>query len=113
MLELRSPPVFAMVLERTILQLDTGPIPAEDARQMGQLGYMQWIASLPGGVNYRRAARAAQARAAPFADHSPAVAAFCALLRASVEDPLTPLDLAMPPRRRGGAAARRATRLPF
>ncbi len=103
-----------MILERTISQLDTGPVAADTARQMGQLGYMQWIASLPGDADYRRAALDAFDRAAPFMVHSPAVAEFCELLLSSVERPLTPLPLSLPPRqRRGGAQARRAVRLPL
>ena len=103
-----------MLLERTIIQLDTGPIPHDVARQMGQLGYMQWIAWLPAGANYLKEAHHAHKTAEPFKTHSPAVAEFCDLLTASLEAPLTPLDLAMPPRRRrGGAHARRSFRLPL
>ncbi|WP_417586170.1 hypothetical protein [Pararhodobacter oceanensis] len=103
-----------MILERTIRQLDTGPMPPDAARQLGQLGYMQWIAALPGRASYRRLALEAQAKAAPFAEASPAVAVFCALLAESLAPPLQPLDLRMPPRRRqGGASARRARRLPL
>lgn len=102
-----------MTLERTILQLDTGAMPADEARQMGQLGYMQWIAGLPGNADYLQAARDAFDKAAPFMAHSPAVAEFCRLLTRSLEAPLTPLPLAMPKRqRRGGAQARRSYRLP-
>jgi hypothetical protein len=98
-----------MLLERTIIQLDTGHMPPDLAQQMGQLGYMQWIAGLPGHVNYVQAALKAFDKAAPFMVHSPAVAAFCELLLTSVRAPLTPLPLAMPPRkRRGGAKARRS-----
>ena len=103
-----------MLLERTITQLDTGPMPPDEARQLGQLGYMQWIAALPGAANYRSAAHHAHERAAPFRHRSPAIAEFCKLLRASLDRPLAPLPLAMPPRkRRGGAGARRASRSPI
>lgn len=103
-----------MILERTIIQLDTGDVPADEARQMGQLGYMQWIASLPGNADYPQAALHAFDKAAPFMVHSPAVAEFCKLLLISLEAPLTPLPLAMPTRqRRGGAQARRSYRLPL
>lgn len=103
-----------MLLERTIIQLDTGPMPADEARQMGQLGYMQWIAGVPGNACYEVAARHAYETAAPFKDHSPAVAAFCDLLLTSLEQPFRPLPLAMPKReRRGGAQARRSSRMPL
>ena len=75
-----------MILERTITQLDTGPIPADQARQMGQLGYMQWIAALPGSADYPKAAQHAYDTAAPFMEHSPAVAEFCAHLLNSLEE---------------------------
>ena len=102
-----------MILERTIIQLDTGPMLPEIANQMGKLGYMQWIASLRGGANYCAEARHALDKAEPFSDRSPAVAVFCRLLQASIEAPLTPLPLEMPPKqRRGGAHARRASRMP-
>ena len=101
-----------MLLERTIAQLDVGPMPAEEARQMGQLGYMQWIAGLPSGADYERAALNAHSLAAPFICTSPAVAEFCELLLTSVREPLTPLQLSLPPRkRRGGAGARRSSRM--
>ena len=32
-----------MLLERTIIQLDTGDMPSDEARQMGQLGYMNGL----------------------------------------------------------------------
>jgi len=78
---------------------------------MGQLGYMQWIAGLPGNADYRKAALTAYDTAAPYMIQSPAVAEFCELLLTSLEEPLTPLPLAMPKRqRRGGAQARRSSR---
>lgn len=103
-----------MILERTIIQLDTGHMPQDEARQMGQLGYMQWIAGLPANADYLQAALVAYDTAAPFMVHSPAVAEFCELVLCSLEAPLTPLPLALPARqRRGGAQARRSRRLPL
>ena len=103
-----------MLLERTIAQLDTGPMPPEEARQMGQLGYMQWLAWLPRDADYMKSAACALDAARPFVMHSPAVAAFCDLLQSSIDKPLRPLDLSMPSgRRRGGAKARRSFRLPI
>ena len=103
-----------MLLERTITQLDIGPLPVDEARQMGQLGFMQWIAGLPNEAGYERAALYAYDKAAPFTDFSPAVAEFCRLLLSSIENPLKPLALSLPPkRRRGGANARRLWRLPL
>lgn len=97
-----------MLLELTIFQLDTGPLPPDQAAEKGQLGFMQWLGALPGGANYRREAMRAFARAEPFQKTSPAVRVFCDLLLASVKMPPQPLPLALPaPSRRGGAQARR------
>lgn len=97
-----------MLLERTIVQLDTGPVPPDEARQMGHLGYLQWLAGLARDSDYRWNARRAHDMAAPFMRTSPAVAEFCAVLLRSLEAPLEPLALSLPPRkRRGGADARR------
>lgn len=97
-----------MLLERTISQLDLGPMPPGRAAELGQLGYLQWLGALPGRADYRQAALHAHAKALPFAAASPAVAAFCDLLLASVALPPRPLPLALPARqRRGGAQARR------
>ena len=101
-----------MLLDRTISQLDIGTIPADEARQLGQFGYMQWLAGVPGGVAYRDAALGALERAQPFAANSPAVAEFCGLLAASLARPLTVLPLEGPKaKRRGGARLRRLRRL--
>ena len=101
-----------MLLERTIAQLAVGPLPADEAKQLGQLGYMQWIAGLPGGADYQGAALSAHRRAAPFMETSPAIAEFCRLLLTSIREPLRPLPLSMPPRkRRGGAGGRRLCRV--
>ena len=100
-----------MLLERTITQLAVGAMAPEEAQQLGQLGYMQWIAGLPGNADYRHAAVRAHDMASPFIETSPAIAEFCKLLVMSVREPLAPLPLALPPRkRRGGAAARRSGR---
>ncbi len=101
-----------MLLERTIAQLDAGPMPPAEAEQLGQLGYMQWIAGLGANADYLAAARHAYAKAAPYMELSPAVVTFCRLLQASIDNPLTPMPLLMPPKcRRGGAQARRSARV--
>ena len=75
---------------------------------MAELGYRQWLGALPGQACYQTAAQEALNKAKPFAEGSPAVARFCALLTSSLDTPLQPLDLRMPKRtRRGGAQARR------
>lgn len=97
-----------MLLERTISQLDIGYVPRDQARELGHLGYMQWLGSLPGDTSYLNQAKHAYDLARPFIHASPAVAVFCQLLIASASTPLQPLDLRLPPRtRRGGARARR------
>ena len=73
-----------MLLERTISQLDTGPMPRARAEDMARMGYVQWLAGLPGSASYPAEARRACAMAAPFEAASPAVACFCALLEAVV-----------------------------
>lgn len=98
-----------MLLELTITQLDTGMTSPARARELGQMGYMQWLGALPAMADYRLEAARAHAMALPFAEASPAVAAFCDLLKTSLQKPLTPLPLKLPERaRRGGARARRA-----
>ena len=98
-----------MLLERTISQLDIGPVPPARALELGRLGYLQWLGSLRPDGDYRREAMRAYHAAAPFAPSSPAVAAFLDLLVQSTRAPLTPLAISMPERsRRGGARARRA-----
>ena len=100
-----------MLLERTISQLDIGPVPPEEAAELGQLGYLQWLASLDADVGYTQAAIQAFEMAHPFAQLSPAVAVFCELLAASMRVPIEPLPLTMPIRtRRGGAQTRRLRR---
>ncbi|GAA4229817.1 hypothetical protein J4E08_03545 [Sagittula sp. NFXS13] len=97
-----------MLLERTISQLDIGPVHPGRATEMGRMGYLQWLGALPGHSGYAAEAQRALAMAQIFADGSPAVAVFCALLRQSLDTPLQPMTLAPPPRvRRGGARTRR------
>lgn len=103
-----------MLLERTIRQLDTGPISPEEARQLGHLGYMQWLAALPGGADYLGEAFKAHRQAAPRAGGSPAISEFCSLLMTTIEEPLKPLMLVLPStQRRGGSKTRRMRRTPF
>lgn len=98
-----------MILELTISQLDIGAVPDERARELGQMGYMQWLGGLPGNADYHREAIRAHAMARPFAHNSPALAVFCDLLIRSMQMPPVALDLPLPARqRRGGARARRA-----
>ena len=98
-----------MLLEKTISQLDIGYMTTERAKELGQLGYIQWLGWLPPEAAYRREAKRAYGAAVPFAQASPAVAVFCDLLKASIEAPWRPLSLTLPkPARRGGARARRA-----
>jgi len=97
-----------MLTERTLIQLQLHPGSPARARELGQLGYMQWLAGLPPAASYPAEARRALRLAAPFEATDPALAEFCALLRASLKTPPAPLDLALPrPRRRGGARVRR------
>jgi len=101
-----------MLLERTISQLDIGPVPPDEAAELGQLGYIQWLAGLPAHADYARAAMHAHTMAQPFRQSSPAIAVFCDLLVASTRLPIEPLPLKMPAReRRGGARARRVRRM--
>lgn len=97
-----------MSIERTLIQLQVNPSTPERARELGQLGYMQWLGGLAANSCYLTEAACAYMTAAPFRGSDPAVAEFCALLEASLDAPLQPLDLALPkPRRRGGARERR------
>ena len=101
-----------MFLERTISQLDIGPMSHDEATELGQLGYLQWLAGLPADAGYAKEAMHAYATARPFLRSSPALAVFCELLVASTRDPFAPLPLKMPKReRRGGARARRFRRM--
>ena len=97
-----------MLFELTLTQLQVDPVNEERARELGQLGYMQWLGGLPATASYVAEAEKAYSMAICFAETDPAVAVFCDLLRASLMKPLQPLDLALPrPRRRGGARVRR------
>lgn len=100
-----------MLTEKTLLQLLSHPASQtspERARELGQLGYMQWLGGLPPRAPYPAEAVRALTLSRPFEAASPAVTEFCRLLRLSVQAPLSPLDLALPqPRRRGGTKTRR------
>ncbi|SMH57282.1 hypothetical protein [Maritimibacter sp. HL-12] len=92
----------------TLSQLLMAPADPARAREIGQMGYMQWLAGLPGGACYAAEARRALCAAQPFAASDPAVAEVCRVLRASLGGPTVALGLALPaPRRRGGAGERR------
>ena len=98
-----------MLLERTISQLDIGPVSPTRAHDLGQLGYIQWLGALRPMADYRMEALRAYAAAQPFIRTSPAIAVYCDLLVASTRMPIQPLPLKLPARhRRGGARARRA-----
>ena len=97
-----------MLLERTIFQLDIGDVPPARARTLAQYGYMQWLGALAGHANYVSEAERALDQARPFCASSPAVSAFCGLIRASLAEPGHAIELeAATPARRGGAQARR------
>ena len=97
-----------MILERTIFQLDTGPVSPERAQELGSMGYMQWLGALRGDASYLDEAMRAYDKAAPFIGTSPAVAVFCNLLMESAAYPGAPLPLTLPAKcRRGGAQGRR------
>ena len=97
-----------MTIDLTLHQLQCRTDSPERAKELGRLGYMQWLASLPADACYRSAALRAYCTARPIMDTDPAVAAFCELLLDSLKHPLAPLDLSLPrPVRRGGARERR------
>ena len=97
-----------MLLERTISQLDIGHVTSDQANEMGQLGYLQWLGSLPANANYAGEAMRAYQMARPFWKTSPAIAVFCTLLIQSTGTPPAPLSLTYPSRvRRVGAQRRR------
>ena len=101
-----------MLTETTLIQLLSHKAPEDAtpgrARELGRLGYMQWLGGLAPQAPYPYEAARALRMAHPFAAASPPVAEFCALLAESLVEPLTPLDLDLPPpRRRGGARMRR------
>ena len=97
-----------MRIEKTLTQLQVNPSTPERAKELGQLGYMQWLGGLPGNCDYQAEAAHAYLLARPFIHTDPAVAAFCDIVRSSLQEPIRPLDLALPrPKRRGGAQERR------
>lgn len=97
-----------MMISRTLTQLQGKPASPERAKEMAQMGYMQWLGGLPANACYQTEAACAYIAAMPFMETDPAVGVFCDLLRESIEAPLRPLDLALPkPKRRGGARERR------
>lgn len=98
-----------MLLDHTIMQLRTTGLSADRARELGHLGYLQWLGGLPGFASYPAEAMLAYSRAAPYLREAPALAVFCELLVESTRTPLCPLTLILPPKqRRGGAKGRRA-----
>jgi len=99
-----------MITERTLTQLQGRADTPERARELGHMGYMQWLGGLPGEQSYAAQAMKAYAMAAEFIQTDPAVAVFCDLLLASMKAPLRPLELRLPkPQRRGGARERRSS----
>ncbi len=97
-----------MQIEQTLNQLQVKPSSPQRARELGQLGYMQWLGGLSGHADYNAEAARAYLMAVDFRETDPTIAVFCDLLIASIQRPLQPLDLALPkPARRGGARARR------
>ena len=97
-----------MLLERTLTTLQTQADTPERARELGRLGYMQWMMLLRPDTSYPDEARRALSMAAPFEDTDPAVAVFAGLVRKSLTQVGRPVDIPLPvARRRGGARARR------
>lgn len=76
------------------------------AETAARIGFLNWLMSLPAGCGAGAAALAAERRAAPMAPGCPAVARFCAHLRAARREGRD----AVRPKRRGGSRARRAER---
>lgn len=98
-----------MLLNHTILQLRTTGLSPKRARELGHLGYLQWLGGLPGSASYPAEAMRAYTAAEPYLRDAPALAVFCELLLESTRAPAQPLDLILPPKqRRGGAKGRRA-----
>ena len=60
-----------MSIERTLTQLQVNPRTAERAREIGQLGYMQWLGSLPAQACYLTEATCAYMAATPFRETDP------------------------------------------
>ncbi|MEM6439707.1 MAG: hypothetical protein AAF763_08465 [Pseudomonadota bacterium] len=98
-----------MMLARTIAQLDVGAMPAEQARELAEFGFLQWLGGLAADTDYRKEAMRAVAAAEAAAKRSPAAALFRELLIASAGAAPAAASLrALQPRRRGGARSRRA-----
>jgi hypothetical protein len=97
-----------MSIERTLTQLKARNLSPERARELGCMGYLQWLGALPGEACYETETVRALLRARSLAGAHPAVAVFCELLADSLQQPLRPLSLTLPrPQRRGGARQRR------
>ncbi|MCC1491504.1 hypothetical protein [Cognatishimia sp. F0-27] len=98
-----------MQFDKTLNQMLVGFCSPRRAEEIGQLAYMQWLGALPGAASYEEEAVLAYLSAVNYRMTDPPVAVFCRLIEASLRNPLKPLDLSLPtPRRRGGAAKRRA-----
>ena len=63
-----------MLLERTIAQLNVGPVSPEIAEELGHLGYLQWLGALRGNTSYLEEAMKAYEAARPLSASSPAIA---------------------------------------
>ena len=97
-----------MVLDQVLFKLQARTPTRQRALELGRLGYIEWLGSLPADADYSHAAMAAYTRAAELRRMAPAVAVFCDLLVQSTRMPIQPLDLEPPAAvRRGGARARR------
>ncbi len=97
-----------MKLEKVLFGLQTQTDTTDRARELGRLGFMQWLAGLPGDSNFQTEALRAYTIAQPFIRTDPPVAVFCELLVEATRMPPRPMDLTLPrPGRRGGAKARR------
>ncbi|WP_425098940.1 hypothetical protein [Tropicibacter sp. S64] len=97
-----------MLIARTLNGLMAQGISTDRARELGQMGYMQWLGALPAEADYEYEAVRAYLAALDFIESDPAIAVFCRLLRDSLKYPLKPLTLALPKaKRRGGARTRR------
>lgn len=97
-----------MVLDRILERLQLQQ--SEHCRiiEFGQLGFMEWLGSLPADSDYNQQAMTAYQQAQPLRQKAPAIAVFCDLLIQSTRMPLQPLDICLPsPNRRGGARGRR------
>ena len=98
-----------MLLERTLTTLQSRAESPERARELGRLGFLQWMMLLRPEASYPEEARRALSLAAPFEGTDPAIAVFTRLVRESLSRRAQPVEMPLPlPRRRGGARARRA-----